>query len=171
MKPLFRAQYTVRMPIIASRFILLAPTLLLYVVVSSSFAQRLGIAAGCRPFLWWVCFCDDNLRWDSSAPFRYDPNEVSVDDDLGTAESAIKNLNFSTIAREGGGSATSTRTRTGVSPDWMRADSEEPFTAFSGAAHVHPIAVGCPPVLWDVEYCEDEIDRLGETIDTTAPPL
>ncbi|CAN0171474.1 unnamed protein product [Pylaiella littoralis] len=69
----------------------------------------------------------------SSAPFRYDPNEVSVDDDLGTAESAIKNLNFSTIAREGGGSATSTRTRTGVSPDWMRADSEEPFTAFSGA--------------------------------------
>ena len=78
----------------------------------------------------------------SSAPFRYDPNDLSMgdDDDSGSPRSAIKNLNFSKIAREGdsglgagsaslsrdsdSGSATSTTTRNGsasaFSPDWMR---------------------------------------------------
>lgn len=77
---------------------------------------------------------------DSSAPFRYDPNDLSMGDDdgSGSPSSAIKNLNFSKIARDsdghGGlgsgslsrdsesGSATSTTTRNGsaFSPDWMR---------------------------------------------------
>lgn len=81
----------------------------------------------------------------SSAPFRYDPNDLSMgdDDDSGSQRSAIKNLNFSKIAREGdsdlgSGSASlsrdsgsgiatstgSTTTRNGsasaFSPDWMR---------------------------------------------------
>lgn len=78
----------------------------------------------------------------SSAPFRYDPNDLSVGDDeeSGSPRSAIKNLNFSKIARasdsdlgmgsaslsrdSGSGSATSTTTKNGsasaFSPDWMR---------------------------------------------------
>lgn len=94
---------------------------------------------------------DDNFGMDSSAPFRYDPNDLSMDDDSGTAESAIKNLNFSTIksgssasssscSRDNGGlSATSTTTRSGVSPDWMGEDGEESYTASSGAAQSFPV--------------------------------
>eukprot|EP00752_Nemacystus_decipiens_P010283 g9163.t1 len=67
----------------------------------------------------------------SSAPFRYDPNDLSVgdDDDSGSPRSAIKNLNFSKITRESeSGSATSTTTRNGspsaFSPDLMREAAE-----------------------------------------------
>ena len=86
----------------------------------------------------------------SSAPFRYDPNDLSMDDgeESGSPRSAIKNLNFSTIAREsagGGGSAASisrdsgsaasTTARGGFSPEWMReAAGESPFPA-SGSSH------------------------------------
>lgn len=93
----------------------------------------------------------------SSAPFRYDPNDLSLEDDSGNVDSAIKNLNFSKIARESSGagsgassgrsasnsantssnsgssscSAASTTTRMDVSPDWMRDDvaGEESYTA------------------------------------------
>ncbi|CAB1119341.1 unnamed protein product [Ectocarpus sp. CCAP 1310/34] len=81
----------------------------------------------------------------SSAPFRYDPNDLSTEDDTGSAQSAIKNLNFSKIAKESGGrggasvdrasragsstsgsgSNTSLTTRSGASPDWMRGANEE----------------------------------------------
>ncbi|CAM9445314.1 unnamed protein product [Ectocarpus sp. 4 AP-2014] len=81
----------------------------------------------------------------SSAPFRYDPNDLSTEDDTGSAQSAIKNLNFSKIAKESGGgggasvdrasrassstsgsgSNTSLTTRNGASPDWMRHANEE----------------------------------------------
>ncbi|CAM9545476.1 unnamed protein product [Ectocarpus sp. 12 AP-2014] len=81
----------------------------------------------------------------SSARFRYDPNDLSTEDDTGSAQSAIKNLNFSKIAKESGGrggvsvdrpsrassstsgsgSNTSLTTRNGASPDWMRDASEE----------------------------------------------
>lgn len=112
---------------------------------------------------------DDGVRFDgSSAKFRYDPNDLSMDDESGTAESAIKNLTFSTIPRESGGdgslsrddsgsgvSAASTTTRTGLSPDWTRADGDDDndlFTDTSGAAPVaYPIntavvAAGFSPV-------------------------
>ncbi|CAM9361323.1 unnamed protein product [Ectocarpus fasciculatus] len=90
----------------------------------------------------------------SSAPFRYDPNDLSTEDDTGSAQSAIKNLNFSKIAKESGGggsgagidrdasrasrassssssstscsgSNTSLTTRSGASPDWMRDANDE----------------------------------------------
>ncbi|CBJ27846.1 expressed unknown protein [Ectocarpus siliculosus] len=73
----------------------------------------------------------------SSTPFRYDPNDLSTEDDTGSAQSAIKNLNFSKIAKESGGrggassstsgsgSNTSLTTRSGASPDWMRDANEE----------------------------------------------
>lgn len=77
----------------------------------------------------------------SSAPFRYDPNDLSVDEgeESGSPRSAIKNLNFSTVAGEsmnagiGGNasstsrdseSATSITTRSGFSPDWMTMTEE-----------------------------------------------
>lgn len=95
----------------------------------------------------------DGVRLDgSSAKFRYDPNDLSMDDDAGTAESAIKNLTFSTIPRESDGSvssasgsrdssgvsAASTTARSGGSPDWMRADDDDAYTASSGAARLTP---------------------------------
>ncbi|CAM9426291.1 unnamed protein product [Ectocarpus sp. 12 AP-2014] len=82
----------------------------------------------------------------SSAPFRYDPNDLSTEDDTGgSAHSAIKNLNFSKIAKESGGrggasvdrasrassstsgsgSNTSLAKRNGASPPWMRDANEE----------------------------------------------
>jgi len=105
-----------------------------------------------RILLGWMR--SDWIEFHSSAPFRYDPNDLSMDDgeESGSPRSAIKNLNFSTVAREsmgarnGGsassfsrdsGSATSVTTRSGFSPDWMReAAGEFPASASSSSGAV-----------------------------------
>ena len=50
--------------------------------------------------LWYITSCHANCC--SSAIFRYDPNELSMEDDSGGGTSAIKNLNFSKVSIGGG---------------------------------------------------------------------
>lgn len=55
----------------------------------------------------WCTSCGTCYHFDagccSSALFRYDPNELSMEDDSEGATSAIKNLNFSKVSSGGGG--------------------------------------------------------------------
>ncbi|CAM9879199.1 unnamed protein product [Scytosiphon promiscuus] len=125
----------------------------------------------------------------SSAPFRYDPNDLSLEDDSGNADSAIKNLNFSKIARGSSGSSiaggssaskssssstTTTTTRMGVSPKWMRdeVDGEEstvamasPFRSGSGLSSLGSTSNGGIASMSGVIYSDDDSDLSVSDID------
>eukprot|EP00903_Cladosiphon_okamuranus_P010327 g9770.t1 len=104
----------------------------------------------------------------SSAPFRYDPNDVSMgdDDDSGSPRSAIKNLNFSKIAREGdmirsrdrdseseSGSAISTTTKNGSTTAFSPEGMQEAAAAGEGATSGGGVAS-----MSGVIYSDDESD-------------
>lgn len=68
-------------------------------------------------------------RWGSSTPFRYDPNDLSMEEDESGSNvgSAIKNLNFSRIACAGNSGGSGSRESKG-SPFAGVTDDEQPCT-------------------------------------------